>query len=300
MSNSPASLGVQAKWGFGAANPITQGAEIDFKAGGDNLKAERERVQVDGGRGTRQHLHETTGDGLIRVGGDVAIVPNYTVLSAILPYILGGTATGTSPKTYPLAETLPNFYVTADRGAKVLTYAGCVVNKAVFRFEQGEQLKLILSLAGQTETVGNAGTFPAITIPDDPPFMWSGAVYTFNDTARSVKDSVITIDNHLIVDRFFNNQTATQFPTTELDIGVEATSPFTADEVDLYGVDLAADLGGTITATDGTHTLTFTFARLDWASKTPVVPSRAEIVTPLEFKARKYQTGPTDAISVTL
>lgn len=300
MSNSAAKLGVQAKWGFGSANPVTQGAEIDFTAGGDNLKAIRSRVQNDSGRGTRQHLHETTGDGPIVVAGDVAIVPNYTVMSAILQYIMGGTPTGSSPTTYLFGETLSDFYVTSDRGAKVLTYAGCKINKATFRFEQGQQLKMILSLVGKTETIANAATFPAITIPTDAPFMWSGAVYTFNSVARSVRDSVITIDNHLITDRFQNTQTVTQFPESELTIGVECTSPFTSDETDLYAVALGSDTSGTITATDGTHPITFTFAKLDWPAETPVVPNRNEIHSMLKFTSRKYQTGPTDALVITL
>lgn len=296
MSNSPASLGVQAKWGFGAANPVTIAAELG--PGGDQLKATRQRVMTEGLRGTRQRIHETTGDGTITCAGDIEIIPTYTVLSAILKYIMGGTPTGSAPVNYPFAETVPDFFATSDRKAKVFTYAGCKINKAVFSFAQGQALKLILSVVAKTETVGNSGTFPALTIADDPPMMWSGAIYTFGGTARSVKDSQITIDNGLVTDRFNNSQTATQFPEGDSKINVACTLPFTADETDLYNVAIADAADGTITATDGTNTLTFSFKKLDWPAETPVVAGRGEIPTKGNWTARK--SGTDDALVITL
>lgn len=297
MANSPASLGVQAKFGIGTANPVTQAVELG--AGGDKLKAVRSRVMTEGLRGTRQRIHETTGDGTIKIAGDVEVIPTNTMLGILLPFVLGGARTGSvQPYSYPFAETLPTFYGTSDRGAKVFTYTGCVINKAVFSLAEGQQLKLILSIVAQTETIANAGTFPALTFPTDPPFMWSSAVYTFNALTRSVKDSSITIDNALITDRFMNSQTITQAPSQDSHVEVECTSPFTADETDLYNVALGADAGGTITASDGTHTLTFTFGKLDWPSETPEVAGRGEIHSKLHFTSRK--TGSTDAIAITL
>lgn len=292
-----ASLGVQALFGVGTANPVTQAVELG--PGGDKLQAKRSRVETNGLRGTRQRIHETTGDGPITVSGDVEIIPTNTVLGIILPWIMGGARTGASqPYTYPYAETLPTFYVTSDRKAKVFTYTGCKINKAVFSFQQSGQLKLVLSIVGQTETVGNSGTFPSLTMPTDPPFMWSGAVYTFNSIARSVKDSQITIDNGLITDRFNNSQTLTQIPEGDSRILVACTNPFTSEETDLYNVALGSDAAGTITATDGTHTLTFSFAKLDWPAETPTIDGRQEIMTKLNFTSRKAST--TDALSITL
>ncbi|HWB08399.1 MAG TPA: phage tail tube protein [Pirellulales bacterium] len=232
MSNSPASLGVQAQWGFGAANPVTVACELG--PGGDQLKATRSRVMTEGLRGTRQRIHETTGDGMITVAGDVEIIPTYTPLAAMLPFIMGGTKTGSSnPYTYPFAETntnygsnLQGFYVTSDRKAKVFTYSGVNVSKAVFSCQQGQAMKCVLSLVAQTETVGNSGTLPALTYPTDSPFMWSSAVLTLAGTSRAVKDWTLTIDNHPITDRFHNSQTATQFPFQDFTVELECTLPF--------------------------------------------------------------------------
>lgn len=318
MANSPASLGVQANWGMGPANPVTIAGEIDLENGGDQLKATRQRVETGGARGTRQRIHETTGDGMIVIAGDVAIIPTYTVLSNLLPMIMGGVKTGSSnPFTYPFAETnqnyggLQGFYITADRKAKVFTYAGVNVAKVVFSVQQGQALKMKLSLVAQTETPGNAGTFPAITVSTDSPFMWSTGVFTFNAVARSIKNATITIDNVPITDRFNNSQTATQFPFTDFRVTVECDAPFTADETDLYNAALNADVTGSIAFTDtdavggpgniAAHTLTFNFGKLDWPAETPVVANRQEIPSKLHFTARKVTQGtPADSVSITM
>lgn len=316
MANSPASLGVQAQWGFGAANPVTIPCELG--PGGDGLKATRQRVMTEGLRGTRQRIHETTGDGMITIAGDVEIIPTYTPLAGLLPFIMGGTKTGaTNPFTYPFAETnqnyggLQGFYVTSDRKAKVFTYAGVNVAKAVFSCQQGQAMKCVLSLVAQTETIGASGTFPALTYPTDSPFMWSSAVATFNAVTRSLKDWTLTIDNHPITDRFNNSQTATQFPFTDFTVTLEATMPFTADEVDLYNVALNADVSGSLALTDtdavggpgniAAHTLTFAFGKLDWASETPIVPGRGEIPSKVKFVSRKQTQGTaTDSLSISM
>jgi hypothetical protein len=317
MSNSPASLGVQAQWGFGAANPVTVPCELG--PGGDQLKATRSRVMTEGLRGTRQRIHETTGDGMITIAGDVEIIPTYTPLAAMFPFIMGGVKTGSSnPYTYPFAETNQNygsgtqgFYVTSDRKAKVFTYTGVNVSKAVFSVQQGQALKCVLSLVAQTETIGNAGTFPSLTYPTDSPFMWSSGVFTFNSVARSVKDCTITIDNHPITDLFYNSQTATQFPFQDFTVTVEVTTPFTADEVDLYNVALGSDVTGSIAFTDtdatggpgnaAAHTLTFNFGKLDWPAETPVVAGRGEIPSKIKFTSRKVTQGTaTDCLSISM
>ncbi|HEV3343010.1 MAG TPA: phage tail tube protein [Pirellulales bacterium] len=317
MSNSPASLGVQAQWGFGAANPVTVPCELG--PGGDQLKATRSRVMTEGLRGTRQRIHETTGDGMITIAGDVEIIPTYTPLAAMLPFIMGGTKTGSSnPYTYPFAETntnygsgLQGFYVTSDRKAKVFTYAGVNVAKAVFSAQQGQAMKLALSLLAQTETVGASGTFPSLTYPTDSPFMWSNAVLTLNAVTRAVKDWTLTIDNHPLTDRFNNSQTATQFPFADFTVTLDCTLPFTADEVDLYNVALLADVGATLVLTDtdsvggpgniAQHTLTFTLAKMDWPAETPIITGRGEIPTKAKFTARKQTQGTaTDCLSITM
>lgn len=316
MSNSAASLGVQAQWGFGAANPVTVPCELG--PGGDGLKATRQRVMTEGLRGTRQRIHETTGDGMITIAGDVEIIPTYTPLAAMLPFIMGAAATGTGPFTYAFAETnanyggLQGFYVTSDRKAKVFTYAGVNVSKAVFSCQQGQAMKCVLSLVAQTETIGASGTFPALTYPTDSPFMWSTAAATFNAVgSRALKDWTLTIDNHPLTDRYNNSQTATQFPFTDFTVTLEGTMPFTADETDLYNVALNADVTGSLAVSDtdatsgpgnhAAHTLTFNFGKLDWASETPVVSGRGEIPTKIKFVSRKQTQGTaTDSLSITM
>ncbi|HEV8061537.1 MAG TPA: phage tail tube protein [Gemmataceae bacterium] len=316
MANSNAAIGWQAQCGFGAANPVTIPVEVEV----DGLQARRSRVQSEGVRGTRQRIHETTGDGPIVVAGDVSIRPTYTALAAMLPFIMGATASGSNPTTYAFAETnqnygsgLKGFYWTADRKTKVFTYAGVNVAKAVFSTQQGLDMKTVLSLVAQTETIGAAGSFPSLTFSTDSPFMWSSAILTLNGITREVKDWSLTIDNKPITDRFNNSQTATQFPFTDFTVELDCNMPFTADEVDLYNVALLGDVSATLVLTDtdstsggpgnvAAHTLTFTFGKMDWASETPTMPGRAlEIPTRAKFVSRKQTQGTiTDSLSITM
>lgn len=316
MPNSPAVKGYQVQWGFGQNNPVTIRSEIL----GGGLKAAHSRVMSQGATGTRQRLHETTGDGKIVVAGDVEVRPTYTGLAGLLPYIMGGTKTGSSnPFTYPYADVNQNyavgqqgFYTTTDLGTKVYTHTGVNIAKAVFSCQQGMDMKCVLSLVAQTETVGNSGTFPSITLPTDAPFMWSTAVLTLNGTARSMKDWTLTIDNHPDTDRFMNSQTATQFPFYDFGVELEATLPATTDEQDLYNVGLNADVSGSLVLTDtdavsgpgnaAAHTLTFTFGKLDWASETPVMTRREEeVMNRVRFVSRKQIQGSSvDSLSITM
>ena len=55
-----------------------------------------------------------------------------------------------APRPIHLAETLPSFTLAIDRVAKVFTYAGCKVNRAVLSGTQGGLLRLALDIVAQS------------------------------------------------------------------------------------------------------------------------------------------------------
>ena len=120
-------------------------------------------VDTGGIRGTRSHHAARTRAGAYEVGGTIVLHPSPADLDLLLPRILG---TAESSDSFALADSLENFYfgVMVDRVAKVFTYGGCYVDRATFRSSAGGLLELSLEIVGKTESVGNAGTFPALTL----------------------------------------------------------------------------------------------------------------------------------------
>src|SRR5579864_8439588 len=125
-----ATVGTLTKLGLDTVNPVTKAYEyLSCTIGKRNVI-----LSSDGIRGTRSHPVERTRYGVYTVGGTLTMNPGPTDLDAILGHIMGGTPTGSSPTTYPLAERLTTysgaagFFVGIDRQATagaMYTYAGC-------------------------------------------------------------------------------------------------------------------------------------------------------------------------------
>ncbi len=145
MSPTTASMGHQAK--LGTISESTYGTPPGavtepFVFVSEAIAKRGLIVERSGLRGTRSHVADDTRVGPYTAGGMLVLEPTPEDLAIWLPRILGGTPTGSSPKTYPLAETLPSFTLAIDRVAKVFTYAGCKVNRAILSGAQGGLMRL--------------------------------------------------------------------------------------------------------------------------------------------------------------
>ena len=276
-----ASVSALAKMGMGAADPVTQA--IEFL--NEGLQKRGQIVETAGIRGTRSHPKERTREGTFTIDGQISMNPCPDELDFLLPYIVGGSE---SSDDFPLAETLPEMYISVDRIAKVFTYAGCKVNKATFRGREGQLLELSLEIMGKTEAVANSGTFPALTLTTAPPYIFHDCVMTIEATAYQIFDWEIVIDNKLNGQRFTNSQSRTDIPAMDREVTVTVTVPYTSTEADLH--DKASHKTGvaaTCVFTNGARSLTFTTPALQKASESPTVPSRdQEIRLRLGFTAR--------------
>jgi hypothetical protein len=260
-------------------------------------------VERGGLRGTRSHVADDTRVGPYTAGGQLVLEPTPEDLAIWLPRILGGTPTGGSPKTYPLAETLPSFTLSIDRVAKVFTYAGCKINRAVFHGAQGGLLRLTLDIVAQSETAANAGTFPSLTAGVTQPYIFSDLALTLASTAREVKQFNLTLDNALATDRFMNSVTIVSAPEGDRTITLRTMHAWAAANTDLYAQALAGAAGALqLTNALGSsppvgYQTTFSFATLQSPDRSPNVPGRQEFFLNLEMVARKV--GGTAELSVT-
>lgn len=277
------SYGFQTKLGKGTAEPVTE----QFNFISENLVKNQTVVDTSGLRGTRQHDNSRVRKGVYTVGGTTVMQPTPDELNKWLQYIQGGTPVVGTPAgstTFPVGETLPDFYLWVDKVVKVHKWSGCKVDFAEFRVAQGGIMDMELGIEGKDETLGNAGTFPALTLDTDSPFMIFDATagglgvtsaLTLGGTPRDFREMRIRIDNALIKDRHLNYQYRTRLDSIDRNVSFRALVPWTADNIDLYNA--GASVAGTLVFTNGSNSLTFDFPALTVEDKSPPVQGREEM-----------------------
>jgi hypothetical protein len=283
------SQGFSSQLGIDTVDPVTKGYEFDHC----QITKTATIVDASGIRGSRSHHSERTRAGNTTIAGMIELYPSAADLAALLPLVLGGTPSST---TYPLADSLSDFYVTVDKVAQVFTYAGCKVDKATFSGSAGQAMKLALEIHGQSEAAAAAGSFPVVTFHNTPPLLFTDSVLTLVGAARQVMDWTLVIDNKLAV-RYANSTTATSITPMDREISFQCTNPFTADELDLYGQN-PAGAAATLALTNSPTALTFAFAALQFPDIGPSVDGRSEIQLKLNGIAR--MAGSTRELVTTL
>lgn len=271
---------------------------IDFLS--ETVTAHRVILDGEGIRGTRSRSQERTRTGPCRVGGRVTAECSVTFLDTVLKYVLGA---GPSGAVYSLAEALPSFYLMIDRGAKVFTYGPCYVGRATFSASPADpKLKCALDIEAETESVGNSGTFPAGMTPDTRrPYVYSDLVLTILSNAYSSFGFELTIDNHLLADRFVNELTRSQIPAVDRLVTCKLTTPWTDAETELYNIAVGSFGSATAVFTnaeESSSVLTFTMPCLEFPGRSPNVRGKAAEIR-LELDAVDRKSGSSAELSIT-
>lgn len=287
-----AAIGTLGKLGIGAASPVTYA--LDFQSEG--IVKRQESVNGNGVRGTRSHTVERTRAGLQRIGGPLSLQPNSADIHQLLPWVLGtnGTVVSGTNKQYILAEGVQSRYVTVDRHAKVFTYATTGVDRCTIRGDQGALVGFDLDLIAATESVGNAGTFPAIyTDVTTNPFILSDLTLSVNSTSVTAKGFEVSISNDIDRDRFFNSNTLTALVARDREVTFKTRLPY-GDFTALYDLGAATGIAVTATLTNGTSVMVVTMPKVVFPPMSPRVEGRTEVMLDLEGRAYRYG-DPSDA-----
>lgn len=223
-------------------------------------------------RGTRSRPKEHVRIALNDVSGQVSMCLTPVELDAWLPRILGASE---SADSFLLAETVPEFGMLFDRGAERFVYTGCKVSRAVFSGAPGQLITCTLDIIGKT------GAGVATAWPGTVPVINTGQPYVFSDltfalSADASADEMLgfrlTIDN-FVQRRWANSVNAVEVYAGDRLITLEVDTPFTSDEVDLYG-QAVTGAGGTLTLTNGNQSTLFTFANLKVPNEDPITGGR--------------------------
>jgi len=286
--------GAMVKAGIGTSS-LAVGNVIDFQS--ENIALNEELIDTGGLRGTRSHASERVRRGRQRIAGTLTVAPTAVELAALLPWVLGAAASGT---TYALAETLPERYVFIQRGdgsdGKVFEYP-CKVNRCTFRAGPGTPLTLAIDVVARTETVTNANTFPAGTIDvSTGPFVFTDLVASIGGSNYAVADFEVVVDNALDAERFHNATTLAAIYPQDRTVSVNLTPPY-GDAEALYAVS-ASVVNTVLTFTNGNTSCVFTMPGVHYPMQSPTVAGLGEIMLPLRGTARKVTT--TEALVITL
>lgn len=287
-----AALGTQGRYGFSAGSPVDYCMDI----ADEDLALDQESLNGNGIRGTRSHTVERVRAGLQRVGGPVRSMPSAADYHKLWPCVLGAAGalvSGTNYR-YNLAETVPARYVTVDRHAKVFTYATCGVNTFTLRATQGQMAEVELGLIGATETVGNAGTFPAV-YPDvtTNPFVLTDCAMTVGGTTVTPQSFELTVNNDIDPDRFFNSLTLTALAVRDREVTFKTVLPY-GDFTALYNLGAATGVAVLCTLTIGSITMIISMQKVVFPPRSPTVPGRQEVMMTLQGRAYRFGTQ-TDA-----
>lgn len=245
-------------------------------------------------RGTRQQYGERARLIEERVSGSITFEPTPTELDVLIPWFLGGTTAAgvTAPGESLAAHTL---YFARVR--KMHTYTGCKPSRATLSINQGQPIQLSLDIEGTTRAIG-AVSLPSATYPTDNIFIPAHCTLTVEGAARKFRNFVLTIDNRLDAERFYNSTTRTLMDALDLDVSLSASVPYSADNEDLETA-VVAGAAASLAITDGTTTYTVAFANLKVAPQDPVAgPAGSEIELPLS-SMKAYRTVAADQIKFT-
>jgi len=299
-------MGVQGR--IGVKEESSEGTAVTVDSlleltGGDIALAETEH-HAQGMAGSRSQFAARTRANIRRASGSLSLEPNAAEWALLLPWILGADASGTS---YALAETLQAFTATIKRDngtdGKVATYNGCKVARAVISSEQGSPVRLQMDVEGRDETLGNAGTFPSLSLNiATGPFIHTDSAVTVGGTAFPVRRISVTIDNVLDTERFVNSVTRTGLQPKDRLITVELAGPYGGKEA-LYptAATLAAGVAVVITYTNTVHavSLSLSLPKVHFPRQSPPWNGREEFDLPLRGVARAG-SAVNDELAVTL
>lgn len=289
MTDVPA-RGALSKMAIDSAAPLdTSSTHMEFISCG--LKATNTHAYGSGIRGERSRHKSRARIVATDTRGPIVLQPSATEIDFLLPYILGGT-TDVGGVT-DVADTLPEFLLGVDKVTKVFTYTGCRVGRCVIQGNAGQPLTWTLDISAESESVGDAGTFPAVTLNTDNFFVFSDLTLTLNSTARKFRAFTLTIDNLLDDERRNNALSPTEISAQDRAVQLTVDAPYTSDNEDLLGAAIAG-AAGSLVMNDGTDTYTFDFGNCKIPSDGPTVDGKTEIQLPITVDCLKSGTSDSE------
>lgn len=311
----PTALGVNHKFGLAVSNTGSPPADptVILEVTDNDIRETVTRIRTDGLRGTVSVPGHRMRESSKSVSGGWGMNPTPTELHNLLPWIMGGTTSGTTTISYPLGEVLPfrdvfKFIPVGSVSERLFIYRECVCQTATFSGSQGQPLTLRIDTLGKQRDnpLDEDYTWPAVDIDlDELPWMFHEGVLTMAATTYQFRSFSLSINNYGGGDpaRFLNSLTPTDFPRGDRNVSLTVNDIPWGDSEALLATLRAADVAATLVFTVGNKILTFTMPYLVAPSiDDPTIPDREEIFTSYTLQAASDVSTNTkvDELSTTI
>jgi hypothetical protein len=295
MAGSPTAL---AKLTWGSADPTTEALNFrEFNPG-----VVRQLGDFNGTRGKFWSDTNRILENRRIVAPRLSTEPTTTELAKILEWVMGGTPTGTTTKTYPWSDTplAKNFHFKPNVGEEWFISEAAADN-ATFSAMSGGPLSVDVDAVGKSFDATRTN-FPTIAYDTSlQGFILSDLVLTVGGTARRPRSFSWTITGGIDRDRFLNSLTLT---TLQRLAGRQAVS-FEVPSGDNAAQFWASGItGATCTAvfTNGTTGAVFSldFPRLRWDGVSPVFAPGSEGFITIGANAVSVAAGEVSTVTLSL
>ena len=267
--------------GIGASNPVNTFMEFVSCS----LSKTSELAVTSGQRGKRGRDFNRARTHKYKATGQLVLEPCVAELDALLPWLLGGATTSS---VTAFTDALAKRFVTVDKVTKVMTYAECVISQWVFEGSEGNPLRLSLDIEGQSETEGNAASFPSLTPSFENFFIFSDLTFAVNSITCTPKSFRLTVNNNLDTERFLNSLTRDEIPSLDRTVNLEIALPYDTVHEPLYdlGPYDAQGVAGSLVLTDATEGFSYTLALTSLKAPEPPIEvgERSELMLNLNYQ----------------
>lgn len=284
-----------ARLGIGSADPVDKALNFSvFQPG-----VLQELRDTNGMRGTFDK------DGNRLVPSRKIVAPTYSgeptaaELLFLLEWAMYGTPTGTTTKTFPLANTPAERYVHfAPNNGETWFLNGVAVDSCTLQAAQGEPLTMNLELIGKDYSTAHAA-IPALTYDQTTrPFMLNGCVLQVGGVAKPIRGFTWRIMHNIDRGRFLNSLTLTDLLQSSRQITCAVEIP-SGDASGLWDDGMPA-AGVTLVATftnAGGGVLVLSFPALRFPAKSPDFSAVEGFQT---LDGEGYRVGSGSPVTVTL
>jgi hypothetical protein len=197
----------------------------------------------------------------------------------------------------PVDATLTARYINVYRNPGTFIYSDCYVNGFTFSASEGGPLQLSIDVIGGQETADGSGTFPSLTCPVDPPFMFADSSGAFNIAASAYGFSSFSLSvSHALTANANNSLYANQFFANDRSIAWQLSMPWSSTVSGLYVA--PATLTTDATFTNGGYSLNIDSNYVKYDKAGPILNGRGDTVFARNGMARA--SGSNAALIITL
>jgi len=244
-------------------------------------------------RGQRARVDHRVAQTAHRVSGPLTLNPSVTELDRLWARMIGGTTAG---GITIIADTIPQFYICADKVGTIETFSKCVVSSWSISGQSGQPLLLTLNIEAEKSDDTTTAAYPAITIDTEDMFVMSDVVANVAGSSRSFSSFSLNGNNMCDTERQLNSLYRSEIPAQDSEITLDLTMPQNGNTALRDGT--AAGVAGSIVISDGATTYTFTTGKMIAMNPaTEAVNSKTEIMTPLQYSF--YESGATPQLTIT-